>query len=315
MNGMTAQSTWTARMMALPAGLKVTAILFVAHLIALLFAVTGMLVFMRNPSLILSNPLITQTFPYGEQYGGMVYILLGAAALLTFGWVTLGPRKTLIFFAVATLLPLTAELIGTSTGWPFGSYEYTDLLGPKVLGKVPFTIPLSWFYMGFTSYLLASVIVSRVSSVATRGRMWWTLALGAWLLMAWDLALDPAMVRNNVFPFWQWYTHGVYFGMPLQNFAGWWAVGFLFMGISRFFWRADAPVTLPSWLPLGMYVVNMAFAMSLSLGAGLWQPLLIAIVLGIAPASLALRVAHGGRGGSDGGRPIRAPHERIAPTL
>jgi carotene biosynthesis associated membrane protein len=311
MNGATTQpTTWTSRALALPAGLKATAILFVAHVIALLFSVTGLLVFMRNPALILSNPLITQSFPYGQRYGGMVYILLGAATLLTFGWVTLGARKTLIFFAVATLLPLTAELIGTSTGWPFGPYEYTDLLGLKVLGKVPFTIPLSWFYMGFTSYLLASVIISRI---ATRGRMWWKLALGAWLLMAWDLALDPAMVHNEIFSFWRWYTDGVYFGMPLQNFAGWWVVGFLFMGISRFFWREDAPDGLPVWLPFGMYLVNMVFAMALSLGAGLWQPLIIALALGIAPASLALWGRRGGRGGAQ--RPAPTPHERVAPTM
>ncbi len=292
--------------------MRVVAILFVAHLIALIFAVTGVLVFMAHPGLILSSPIIQQTFPYGEKLGGIVYILLGAAAMLVFGAATLGRRKTAIFFAVATLLPLTAELIGTSTGWPFGPYAYTDLLGAKILGKVPFTIPLSWFYMGFTAYLLASVITS---ALRVRGRTFWTLALGAWLLMAWDLALDPAMVRNKVFPFWMWYTHGVYFGMPLQNFLGWWAVGFLFMGVSRFLWRENAPASLPAWLPLGMYLANMVFAMALSLSAGLWLPLVVALTLGILPASLALRGARGmrGDGGETGGQP--APQVATAPTL
>jgi len=282
--------------------MKVVAVLFVAHLVALAFAVAGMLVFMAHPALITSNPLIQQSFPYGEKFGGMLYILLGAATMLVFGVAALGRRKTAIFFAVATLLPLTAELIGTSTGWPFGPYEYTDLLGAKILGKVPFTIPLSWFYMGFTTYLLASAITSLLK---LRRRTFWSLALGAWLLMAWDLALDPAMVRNNVFPFWNWYTHGVYFGMPLQNFAGWWLVGFLFMGVSRWLWRTNAPDDLPVWLPLGMYLANMVFAMALSLSAGLWVPLVVAIALGIAPASLALR--------GSGGRP--APPLAPAPSL
>jgi putative membrane protein len=241
----------------------------------------------------------------------MVYILLGAAVMLLFGAATLGWRKTATFFAVATLLPLTAELIGTSTGWPFGHYEYTDLLGAKILGKVPFTIPLSWFYMGFAAYLLASAITGALN---VRGRTFWTLALGAWLLMAWDLALDPAMVRNEVFPFWMWYTHGVYFGMPLQNFVGWWFVGFLFMGISRFLWRENAPANIPAWLPLGMYLANMAFAMALSLSAGLWLPLVVAIALGILPASLALRAARGG-GGGDGADGQPAPRVAPAPTL
>ncbi|HZC06442.1 MAG TPA: carotenoid biosynthesis protein [Ktedonobacterales bacterium] len=291
--------------------MKLVAVLFVAHLIALAFAVTGMLVFMAHPALITSSPLIQQSFPYGEKLGGMIYIVLGAATMLVFGVAALGRRKTAIFFTVATLLPLTAELIGTSTGWPFGPYEYTDLLGAKILGKVPFTIPLSWFYMGFTAYLLASAITGLLK---VRGRTFWSLALGAWLLMAWDLALDPAMVRNQVFPFWNWYTHGVYFGMPLQNFVGWWFVGFLFMGLSRWLWRANAPVDLPVWLPLGMYLVNMAFAMALSLSAGLWLPLIVAIALGIAPASLALRGARGPRDG-DGAGGRAASNVAAAPTL
>jgi putative membrane protein len=278
-------------------GDKVVVVLFIAHLVALVFAVTGVLVFMAHPALILSNPLIQQSFPYGEKLGGMIYILLGAATMIVFGVAALGRRKTAIFFAVATLLPLTAELIGTSTGWPFGPYEYTDLLGAKILGKVPFTIPLSWFYMGFTTYLLASAITG---ALKLRGRTFWTLALGAWLLMAWDLALDPAMVRNTVFPFWMWYTHGIYFGMPLQNFIGWWMVGFLFMGVSRWLWRENAPANIPAWLPLGMYLANMTFAMALSLSAGLWLPLVVAITLGIIPASLALRSVRSLRGGKGG---------------
>ena len=299
------------RLMGLRRELKLVAVLFVAHLVALVFALTGVLVFMAHPALISSSPLIQQSFPYGEKLGGMVYILLGAATLVAFGAAALGRRKTAIFFAVATLLPLTAELIGTSTGWPFGHYAYTDLLGAKVLGRVPFTIPLSWFYMGFTSYLLASAIIG---ALRLRGRTLWSLALGAWLLVAWDLALDPAMARNTVFPFWTWYTHGVYFGMPLRNFVGWWLVGFLFMGLSRWLWRADAPRDLPIWLPLGMYLANMLFAMALSLSAGLWPPLLIALALGVAPAALALRMARGPRGvGGPDDQP--APQLTPAPTL
>lgn len=299
-----------SRIAGMPRAMRLIAALFVAHLVALVFAVAGMLIFMRHPALILSNPLIQQTFPYGERLGGIVYIALGAMVMLLFGVVTLGRRKTAVFFAVATLLPLSAELIGTSTGWPFGQYEYTDLLGYKILGRVPFTIPLSWFYMGFTAYLLASAITGRMR---TPGRGFWTLALGAWLLVAWDLALDPAMVRNTVFPFWMWYTHGAYFGMPLQNFAGWWLVGFLFMGVSRFFWRENAPSDIPAWLPMGMYLANMAFAMALSLSAGLWLPLVVALVLGVIPASLALRSARGQRDSGAGGQP--APSIAPAPTL
>ena len=61
------------------------------------------------------------------------------------------------------------ELIGTSTGFPFGPYSYTSFLGIKILDHVPYSIPLSWFYMGFTSYILASMIVSQVVAASLYG--------------------------------------------------------------------------------------------------------------------------------------------------
>jgi putative membrane protein len=87
------------------------------------------------------------------------------------------------------------------------------------------------------------------------------------------------------------------------------------MGVSRWLWRANAPVDLPVWLPLGMYLANMVFAMALSLNAGLWPPLLIALALGVIPASLALRGARGlrGSGGGPGAKP--ASQVATAPTL
>ena len=55
----------------------------------------------------------------------------------------------------SVLISLTSELLGTSTGFPFGHYSYLSGLGYKIAGLVPFTIPLSWFYVGCVSYLLA----------------------------------------------------------------------------------------------------------------------------------------------------------------
>jgi len=60
-------------------------------------------------------------------------------------------------YAASMFLSLGSELLGTSTGFPFGDYSYLSGLGYKITGLVPFTIPLSWFYMGFASYLIARV--------------------------------------------------------------------------------------------------------------------------------------------------------------
>ena len=46
--------------------------------------------------------------------------------------------------------------------------------------------------------------------------------LGAAALTAWDLFLDPQMVGEE---FWVWARRGLYRGIPLTNFAGWFLTG------------------------------------------------------------------------------------------
>jgi len=269
--------------------MKLARLLLFGHLAALAFGLAGLLIALPNPQWWSGDPNAVRVFEFGMQYGGASHILFGAAAVFVFGWVTLGARRTLIFFVVSTLLSLASELIGTGTGWPFGNYAYTDFLGYKVLDRVPYTIPLSWFYLGFSAYILGSIIAPRFGARQT----FWSLAIGVWLLTAWDLVLDPAMADPGLLvQFWTWSETGPYFGMPIQNLVGWSVTGLLYMGISRLLWRSDLdPVQAArtAWFPFTVYAANLIFAMALSLGAGLWPPVLLAILAGMLPASLALR--------------------------
>ena len=263
--------------------------LLIGHLLALAFGLAGLLIALPNPQWWAGDPTAVRVFEFGMANGGATHIVFGAAAVFVFGWVVLGPRRTIIFFLVSTSLSLASELIGTGTGWPFGNYEYTGFLGAKVLGRVPFTIPLSWFYMGLTVYILGSVLAARIGG----RRAFWPLAFGVWLLNAWDLVLDPAMADPGLrVRFWEWSETGPYFGMPVQNLAGWALTGFLYMGISRLLWGSDidpAEVLPTIRFPFVVYGANLVFAMALSLSAGLWPPVILAIVAGLIPAALALR--------------------------
>jgi len=117
----------------------------------------------------------------------------------------------LAFFAIwGSLVGGMSELVGTTTGWPFGPYSYTTWLGPKILGHVPYFIPGSWFAMSLLSLDLAS----RLSD-----RRWERIAMTAVFMLLWDVSLDPAM--NKAFPFWNYPEGGFYYGMPASNWAGW----------------------------------------------------------------------------------------------
>lgn len=261
---------------------------FIAHVAALAFGLGGILIALPNPHLWADSEWGAEVFRFGMEYGGVLHIVFGALTMLLFGGYYLGWRRTLTFFVVTVAISLSSELIGTGTGWPFGNYEYTTGLGYKILGQVPFTIPLSWFYVGFSSYLLAATLV--------KGRRWRFASLlavlgGAYLLTVWDLVLDPAMAHEDlVIQFWTWSEGGPYFGMPLINFTGWALTAAMFMGISRLLWRTDPdPTDYPSTMPFLIYLANIIFASALSLSVDLWEPVLIAAVFGVIPAAVAWR--------------------------
>ncbi len=270
--------------------MKLARFLFVLHVSALAFGLGGLLIALPHPELWASSPTAGSVYTFGMNHGGAVQIIFGAAAMLAFGVYALGVRKTLIFFVVGTIVPLCAELLGTGTGWPFGGYSYTDGLGFKILGRVPYSVPLSWFYMGFASYLVA-ITISR--SWRPKHQTWGAIVLGAWLLMAWDLALDPAMADASMpIRFWNWHETGPYFGMPLRNLAGWFGTALLFIGVSRAVWRAKPdPKRISAWLPFAVYTVNVLWAVALSLSASLWLAAAAALMLGLVPTSLALWAA------------------------
>ncbi len=276
--------------------MRLASVFLALHVCALGLGLFGLLSAVPNVAQFANNPYALAFYTWAIQNTGTVDIWTGALAMIAFGVASVGARRTLFFFLAAVTISATAELTGTKTGWPFGGYEYTGFLGWRLAGRVPYTVPLSWFYMGFASFLLATKIVQQTP---LRQTTLWSIALGAWLLMAWDLVLDPAMASDkmSVMHFWIWKEHGAYFGMPLRNLAGWLGTGLAFIAVGRFVWtRAYDARTMAAWLPFGVYAVNVLWAMALSLSVGLWPTALAAVALSLVPAALALRPAPGARG-------------------
>lgn len=266
--------------------MKTLKILLFCHIAALIFGLGGLLIALPHPEWWNNSASGVAVFNFGMSYAGSLHILFGAATMFLFGLLFVGTRKTLTFFFASTLISLSMELLGTSTGFPFGPYAYTNLLGYKILGYVPYSIPLSWFYMGFASYLLACLIVKRLG---WRRTTLWSLLLGGYFLTVWDLSLDPAMASESLpVHFWIWNDPGPYFGMPVQNLIGWSVTGLFYMSVSRLLWDSPLDVKrITAWLPFVVYAANSGFAIVLTLGAGIWEPSIIAVLLGLLPATLA----------------------------
>jgi uncharacterized membrane protein len=225
----------------------------------------------------------SRIFGWSMAGGGVVYMLLATAAVALYAYRTLGVWHWLSFMIPAIALSLGSELLGTSTGFPFGEYRYLSGLGYKIAGLVPFTIPLSWFYLGFSAYIIALAGLKRLE-INNWLCEFGAIICGSLCLTSWDFVLDPAMSQAPV-PFWVWDQPGAFFGMPYQNFAGWMGTGILFMTVATLLWKVK-PLTIASKdlkLPVFIYLANFVFAAVLSLAAGFYIPVLLGIVLGILP--------------------------------
>jgi uncharacterized membrane protein len=262
----------------------------IGHGISLTFGLAGLLLVLPNPHIIAALPAIgQQALGLSLANGGVIYILLGAIAVAIYAYQTLGLKRWLSFMLPAIGLSLTSELLGTSTGFPFGAYQYLSGLGYKVGGLVPFTIPLSWFYMGFCCYVLARAGFER-STLPLWARQIGSIALGSLLLTAWDFVLDPAMSQTP-YPFWEFQEAGVFFGMPYRNITGWLGTGAVFMSIAACFW-GNEPLNLNRDrlnLPLTIYLLNFAFGAAITLAqlsSQFWIMMLLGVTLGAIPAIL-----------------------------
>jgi len=250
-------------------------------LLAGLFVLTAMAaggyaVFALHPERLFGVPSAALVYGYALRFFPPAHIVAGVAALATI--LTWRVGRVWVPSAVALyLISLASELLGTTVGVPFGPYRYGDGLGIKLFAHVPVLIPASWFMMALPSFALATRWV-------TTGRVW-RIVVAAGLLVAWDLALDPAMSR--LLPYWIWGSAGPYYGMPLLNLVGWYVTGLALMTALTAL-RVDRWLFLVPTAPLlGVYVANLALPVIMAAAAGLWP----ASVLAVLPLAMAASFA------------------------
>lgn len=120
-------------------------------------------------------------------------------------------QGVIVFFAITVIVSNFLENLSIVTGFPFGHYQYSDVLGLKVF-YVPVLIGPAYIAVGYLAWVLAAIIVPH-------SKNWGIPILAAVLMVSWDLTFDPTSSTIN--HWWVWKNGGTYFGVPLSNFAGW----------------------------------------------------------------------------------------------
>ncbi len=179
---------------------RVTVALLILYALITVYSIVG------RPLGIAPSPFITPLVTLA----GFTFALVHAGQRE--GW-----ERALRLLALVIGVSLLFESVGVATGWVYGPYHYTNQLGPLFLGLVPYLIPLAWFMMSYPSFVIADWLVP--SGWKRWQRLLAVAAVGGLVMTAWDLIMDPVMVSGG---HWVWDVNGAYFGIPLQNFWGWW---------------------------------------------------------------------------------------------
>lgn len=119
-------------------------------------------------------------------------------------------------FIILSFGGFLVELLGISTGFPFGEYVYTGKFQPQILG-IPIQVIIGWFVLGLICYSIALRFRSRLARVVSASA----------LMVSWDVLYDPVFSKLG---FWTW-KDGQYFGVPVSNFLGWFVSSILFFTI------------------------------------------------------------------------------------
>ncbi|HYA88818.1 MAG TPA: carotenoid biosynthesis protein [Nitrospirota bacterium] len=167
------------------------------------------------------------------------YVFVFLAVYLAGCSLHLGLKRALLFCIAGYVIAWLSEFSSIHNGFPYGHYYYLDgTMGKEiwVLG-VPLMDSISYVFLAYASYSLALLVCSPLS------RSRWMVyiletkkirdslqvrILGALLLVYLDIIIDPVALRGDRWFLGRIYGYpeqGVYFGVPLSNFVGWFVVG------------------------------------------------------------------------------------------
>lgn len=173
----------------------------------------------------------------------------GAAAMALHALLSYGARYAFTYLGIALTFGFFIELLGVSTGWPFGIYEYDPSLGPQLI-SVPLVVPFAW-----------AMITHPVLCVARRVSGNWVFLVGGFGLMAYDLFLDPQMVNAGR---WKWEVTGSHVPftpeVPLSNAFGWLLSGMALIAILHLVLPRDRRKESASFVAVDFFLIWTLFA-------------------------------------------------------
>ena len=167
------------------------------------------------------------------------YVFFFLAVALSVSVMLMGRGRTAVFFCTTWAIAFVSEISSTRIGFPFGDYSYLDTTRDQELWilNVPFMDSISFSFLLFSSYCFACFLVSLAGRTHDRASNVTFLPsplsvpiimITVMLFVFIDVIIDPVALRGDRWflgKIYEYAEHGIYFGVPLSNFAGWAFVG------------------------------------------------------------------------------------------
>jgi putative membrane protein len=139
------------------------------------------------------------------------------------------------------------------------------MIGMKVFGYTPFTVPFAYVPLFLGCIYLASLRFKDNLKL---------IIASALLVLVGDLILDPAAVSLN---FWVYEYSSIFYGVPLQNFLGWILTGIIAAIIGLIIFGNKINDNKPPAMVSSLFLI-ICFWTAVCLFRQLWLPGIIGII-------------------------------------
>lgn len=224
-------------------------------------------------------------------YRPYVFIFLAfylAIAITHMGW-----KRTAVYTVLAYGLAWVSEWSSAvaDIGIPFGIYKYINTTADRELwvAGVPFMDSLSFSFLSYLSWEVAILLLGELRlsrrnfQIINREaiRHSWPVTLLAALLMTYlDIVIDPLTIQGEKWFLGKIYYYpggGIYFGITLANFAGWFLLCIAILRLygwlertllANWEWRGKCAYLFKPLGPVGMYFGILGFNLFMTVWIG-----------------------------------------------
>lgn len=228
------------------------------------------------------------------------YVFIFLITFLFIGIRSRGYKSTMAFLLIGYTIAWASEALSIRYGFPYGRYFYIygNLRGEIMNMGVPVWDSLSYTFLCFAGLSVAE-FVSPKGLVKTS-------VLAALFVLILDIIVDPlAHMGDRWFlgKIYYYQNPGLYFGVPVSNFAGWYLIAFAITGMFLFLerrggWRQPAPASgslilqgMGAYGGVALYFGIVIFNLAITAYLHAWALLGMSILWASIPCILLIRTS------------------------